>query len=165
VKEETRRGAWAAGTTEAYEKSGEWTENGQERQATTTTNGSRNQQRHKGGRLAQHRKQVVVAAIDISKGGGFEAEKVRQGKRVETNGRLRRVWFSANNRKEASPDAFWSLRRKGPSPLEIESQSAKVAIKTCDALTILSEDKNKKEQRAIIKRRIQIESDRTVVQA
>jgi flagella basal body P-ring formation protein FlgA len=117
VKQETRRGAWAAGTTEAYEKSGEWTENGHERQATTTTNESRNQRRHKGRRLAQHRKQVVVAAIDISRGAVLKLKKFDREKRVETNGRLRRVWFSANNRKEASPDAFWSLSKKDPAHL------------------------------------------------
>lgn len=57
------------------------------------------------------------------------------------------------------------VEQKGPSPLGIGSQSAQVEIRAHDALTILSEHKNQKEQRAIIKRCIQIESGRMVVQA
>ena len=39
-----------------------------EQQAAATTNESLDQRRHMGGREAQHRRQVVVAAIDILKG-------------------------------------------------------------------------------------------------
>jgi len=42
-------------------------ERGYEQQA-AATNRSLNQRRHMGGREAQHRRQVVVAAIDMSKG-------------------------------------------------------------------------------------------------
>jgi hypothetical protein len=57
----------------------------------------------------QHKRQLVAAAIDNSRRGDFEVERVWQRIGEAANGRLRRVWFdpvNANNRKETSPDAF-----------------------------------------------------------